>query len=312
MTLQHSETPFEAQPKANTTTPNTDSTKKASQRTLKLTLPNASPQKFRLRFSASEESLKNQLQLPRIRDNTGRDDYWQLIKPKTAEIIYQAKNQPHKATLPRTLKAIPQSIESIYHWDQSNPVHLSVNRYSKAQAPKTILESMYFYTSYAENGKAISVIKFCLPKGHQENIKIKALKNAQVWSLKVNAQSVTPLTQKSAEQTYWVIPIKDGSQENEIEFTYITQHPRLTLEGRLPIELAETQLAAHTAYVAIGLAERLELVALEADLDSSQIDAIPNVPGFSGKPHVFQNSLYRGEALSGALFYKEPLHQEAL
>jgi hypothetical protein len=102
-----------------------------------------------------------------------------------------------------------------------------------------------------------------------------------------------------------VIPLDEGA--SVIELAYLQKGEKLGLEGRLNVMVPATGLAARKLNVAIALAERVELIAMEGGLEPTQGSGWPTVQGFAGKPYFFTRPFYRGDQLDAAIYYQEPL-----
>jgi hypothetical protein len=161
---------------------------------------------------------------------------------------------------------------------------------------------MHLYTSFSENGSALSVLRLELPAAAGRRLQLQPIAGAEIWSLSVNGQ---PRSLYSQEAGNWVIPLDEGA--SVVELAYLQKGDKLGLKGRLPVLVPATGLAARKLNVAIALAERVELIAMEGELEPTAGNGWPSVPGFAGKPYFFTHPFYRGTQLDAAIYYQEPL-----
>lgn len=171
--------------------------------------------------------------------------------------------------------------------------------------PALVLEHIDFSTSFSDNGNALSTLRLKLPAEAGRQLRLRAIADAEVWSVTVNDEPVRLLQ----EDQHWVIPLP--GEAAQVLLSFLRASERLGLEGRLEFQIPALGLPAREARVTVGLAERLELVALEGDLEPDPERRWSPPPGFSGKPYRFRYPYYRGDALGAAIYYQEPIAEDA-
>jgi hypothetical protein len=92
-----------------------------------------------------------------------------------------------------------------------------------------------------------------------------------------------------------------------VELAYLTRGQRLGLEGRLDLLFPAIGIAARQLHVAVSLADRVELMAIEGDLVHASGGGWPPVEGFEKAVHHFVHPFYRGDAVHAAVYYQEPM-----
>ena len=267
---------------------------------------------FVIRFEADAKENLSAMSLPRFVDNTAPQDSFQIIEPIAAQISLAGKDLQRdvaSSRLPLSLRSQTQ-INGVYQKvGDAGTFNLKLHRFDEVQAPDIVLDELFFYTSFAENGNEISVLRMQLPDAAGDRLILKPIPNTEVWSLLVNGKKQEVFTRKNNEnETVWVLPLASNS-ESIIELTYLQKHKKLGLEGSLPILIPETGLAAQKVFVTVGLTDRVELVAVEGELTPAEDKKCPVVQSFSGKPYLFKYPFYRGDSMQAAIFYKEPLEQ---
>ncbi len=274
---------------------------------------------FTLRFEADAKQSLVDLQLPALTGNVGREGIFQILEPVEAQISLSGENIQRDLSynrLPASIKLNSDVSGDFQKIEKSQSFNLDLKRFDAVEAPQIVLNELFFYTSFAENGNEISVIRMELPKQAGDRLELSPIPNTEIWSLLVNGKKKEVFTQtvpdeNNNQQTVWVIPLEDN-ESSIVELTYIQNHKKLGLEGRLSITVPETGLAAEKVFVSVGLTERVELVAMEGDLTPAETAQCPVVKSFTGKPYIFQYPFYRGKALEAAIFYKEPLDKSLI
>ncbi len=176
-------------------------------------------------------------------------------------------------------------------------------RFQAVSTPEIVLDAIHFYTSFAENGSALAVLRLELPTETGSKLQLKPIPGAEIWSLTVNGQAKSLYTHEAGN---WIIPL-DQDQASVVELAYLQKGDKLGLKGSVSLNMPATGLTARRVNVAVALAERVQLIALEGDLDPTQGKQWPKVQGFTGTPYYFTRPFYRGESLNAAIYYKEPI-----
>ena len=265
---------------------------------------------FIIRFEVDAKENLADLHLPVLLENIGQQGGFQILEPVEAQISLTGEKIKRDLSYSRLPVSIKQNVNVTGDYqkiERSESFNLNLKRFDTVEAPQIVLNELFFYTSFAENGNEISVIRMELPKQAGDRLVLNPIPNTEIWSLLVNGKKKEVFTQTNDDQeTIWVIPLEEN-ESSIVELTYIQNHKKLGLEGKLSIIVPETGLAAQKVFVSVGLTDRVELVAMEGDLTPAETAQCPIVKSFTGKPYIFQYPFYRGKALEAAIFYKEPL-----
>ncbi|MFK8066972.1 MAG: hypothetical protein AB8D52_01875 [Gammaproteobacteria bacterium] len=263
---------------------------------------------FTIRFEADTKQNLEKIKLPTIKNNIGLENGFQIIEPIEAQISVSGKSLAQNISSSRLPIKLRQKNSITGTYNKAESFDLNLKRFETVESPQIVLDELFFYTSFADNGNEISVIRVELPENSSDRLLLNSIPGTEVWSLLVNGNKRDIFTQENDRQDpVWVIPLAEQGS-SVIELTYSQKHKKLGLEGKLPITIPETGLAAQKVFVCVGLTSRLELVAVEGELTPDEYAQCPVVQSFSsGKPYIFQYPFYRGNALQAAIFYKEPL-----
>lgn len=167
-----------------------------------------------------------------------------------------------------------------------------------------VLEEVDFSTAYSDNGNAFSTLRLKLPAEAGRQLRLPAIPGAEVWSVRVGDEPARLLRQDDE----WVIPLPGES--TTLLLSFLRGGERLGLSGRLEFPIPALGLPAREARITVGLAGRLDLVALEGELEPAPGGGWTPPPGFSGKAYRFRYPYYRGEALAAAIYYEEPVSED--
>ena len=271
-----------------------------------LSLPRDWMSPFTLRFESAISPELSKLGLPAVVSNEGREGEFQLVQPVEARIAVSAEELERDLSSARLSEPVQQNAQVVdtYLAVPANSVlSLTLERFDAVDAPDVVLDAIHFYTSFAENGTAISVLRLDLPATPDNRLQLKSIPGAEIWSVTVNGAERSLYTH---QQGVWIVPLPEQVSA-VVELTYIQKREKLGLEGQLPVTVPETGLAAQRVFVGIALAERVELIALESDLTPSDGTHWPRVKSFAGTAYYFEYPFYRGESLTANIYYKEPL-----
>ena len=264
---------------------------------------------FIVRFEMEAKESLVSLEIPKFSNNIGQQNSFQIIEPVEAQINLTGKNITRGLSYNRLPVSLRKNAHVLGNYNQAEQFNLKLKRFEEVKSPEIVLDELYFYTSFADNGHEISVIRIELPENSGDRLFLNSIPNTEIWSLLVNGNKQEVFTRRNDDQKpVWVIPLSENGR-SIVELTYLQKHKKLGLEGKLPIIIPETGLAAHKVFVSIGLAERLELVAVEGELAPAENAECPMVQNFSGKSYLFEYPFYRGKSMQAAIFYKEPLEQ---
>ena len=280
--------------------------KEADDDELIVTLPDDWQQPFTLQYE--RDAVTGEIVLPGIEGNQGREGEFQIREPVEARISAIAEGLQRDlpvSRLPAALRRFVQATGSYSRSAENAVLELDVLRFEAVSAPEIVLDTINFYLSFTENGSALSVLRLELPPDTGQKLALKPIPGAEIWSLSVNNEARSLYRQG---EDSWIIPLA-AEGASIVELAYLQKGDKLGLKGRLALSMPETGLAARRVDVAIALPERIELVALEGELEPAKGKTWPRVQGFAGKPYYFSHPFYRGEALDAAIFYKEPIDE---
>jgi hypothetical protein len=125
--------------------------------------------------------------------------------------------------------------------------------------------------------------------------------------LKVNGKKMAVYT-SGANDPFWIIPLAKG-KTSKIELAMLRKSKKLGLRGRLEAVLPKMELPSRKALIAIGLPPRVELLSFEGDIAPDTDCQTKHPEDFIGTPYYFSKSFYKGEGISVAVSYKEPVKQ---
>ena len=179
-------------------------------------------------------------------------------------------------------------------------------QYKTVSTPPIVLDSVACFTSFEENGSALSVIVMDLPPEAGSNIKINSIPAAEIWSLKVNGKK-RKVYSSDAKESQWIIPLSKG-KASHVELALLREGEKMGLHGRLVAYLPGMEFPSRKVYFAIALPERVQLMSFEGPLNPA-LKSFKNAPReFIGKPYYFSKSFYKGAGMKVAVFYKEPVN----
>jgi len=183
-------------------------------------------------------------------------------------------------------------------------ITLTVKRFQTVATPDMVLDSQSFFSSFEENGNVLSVLIVDVPPEMGARMKLAAVPGAEVWSLTVNGASKEVY---AGERDTWLIPLERG-QRSHVELAFLTQGPKLGLQGRLDVVMPESGLPSREVRVGVALPERVQLLSAEGPVSAASGKAWEVPSEFVGKPHFFSRSFYKGEGMTLAIAYKEPVN----
>ncbi|MCC6488639.1 MAG: hypothetical protein IT364_14170 [Candidatus Hydrogenedentes bacterium] len=273
-----------------------------------LRLPPGYQDPFTLEFVVENvvDGTPLELTLPAVAGNTGRQDRCIVEDPEDGQIAVAADDLVSRVPVERLGPAFAEQLVSSRYFmtvPAGGVLTLTPTRYQQVSAPSTVLEAIYFFNSFEENGKVLSILVMDVPPETGPRMTLKAIAGAEIWSLKVNGASKKVYT---GEDGTWMIPV-ESTGVSHVELAFLQEGTKLGLQGRLEATLPETGLASQDVRVGIALPARVDLLSLEGPVSPSD-GASWQVPAeFVGKPHFFSRAFYRGEAMTLAVSYKEPV-----
>ena len=269
-----------------------------------LKLPTDWQQPFRIEYE-SDLNLDS-LPLPSIKQNEGREGEFQIIEPFDTRLTPLAEGLSTKLKIERLSNKMRQYsavLGEYWRVPFNSSLALKIERFAPVSTPAVVLDNIHYYLSFAENGTALTVLRLQLPPAAGRQLSLQSVADAEIWSLTVNDQQRQLLQQ----QDKWIVPLAEDQSGSLVELAYLRKGDKLGLQGRLDFAIPKTSLAARKLNVAIALGERVQLVALEGELEPAKGKNWPKVKGFSKKAYYFSYPFYRGDGIDAAIYYKEPL-----
>lgn len=178
------------------------------------------------------------------------------------------------------------------------------NVLSEVDTPEAVLESVTFFSSFTEDGTVLSAMHLIIPPNDNHQLELDPIDGADVWSLEVNDK---PRSLYLSANNKWVIPL-DAKSDSKVVLAYLTRGKKLGLEGRLDLQLPETGLTARELNLIVGLPERMQMLAMDSDLQPASNNSLPEFSSFSGHPHYFSKPFYRGQSFNASIIYQEPVN----
>ena len=245
--------------------------------------------------------------LPRIEDNTGHEGRFVLDDLEDGEVTATAEGMVSDIPVDGLGEELRKGVEKhrVYARVPVNEtITLTVKRFQTVATPDMVLDSQSFFSSFEENGNVLSVLIVDVPPEMGARMKLAAVPGAEVWSLTVNGASREVY---AGEDDTWLIPLERG-QRSHVELAFLTQGPKLGLQGRLEVVLPESGLPSREVCVGVALPERVELLSVEGPVSPAR-GADWELPAeFVGKPYLFSRAFYKGEGMTLAVAYKEPVN----
>lgn len=172
-------------------------------------------------------------------------------------------------------------------------------------APPIVLESLAFFAAFEESGACLSTLVMDIPREAGPRLRLPVIADATIWSLRVNGKRQKVTVEDGGA---WVIPL-DDAETSHVELALLRQGEPLGLRGRLTAVIPAVNLSAQIVRVGIALPPQLQLLAIEGPVSPASGESWQAPTGFIGKPHYFARSFHRGEEMTLAVSYKEPVKQ---
>ncbi|WDP91996.1 MAG: hypothetical protein HUN04_20660 [Desulfobacter sp.] len=175
--------------------------------------------------------------------------------------------------------------------------------YKAVSTPPVVLDTVHCFTTFEEGGNILSVISAKIPPEAGAAFAVKALAGAEIWQCKINNKKVKVYKSPGGD---WIFPLA-RDRDSRLELSLLSRGRKLGLHGRLDLTLPRMALPARRINIALGLPKRVELVSFQGPLSPSR-PFKARAPGeFSGTPYYFSRSFHKGEAVTMAVSYKEPV-----
>ena len=179
-------------------------------------------------------------------------------------------------------------------------------RLVQVDTPDAVLDSVTFFVSFTEDGTVLSAMNLELPPNEENQLLLEPIAGAELWSLHVNGK---PRSLYQTPGSKWVVPL-DPKVNSRVVLAYLTRSDKLELEGRLDFSIPETGLAAREVNLMVGLPQRMQMLAMDSDLQPASGNGWPRFRSFNGRPHFFSRPFYRGHAFTSSIIYQEPVKLE--
>lgn len=259
---------------------------------------------FTLRYHLPLDELVAVWQVPMIEGNFGNQKGFYIspsvglsIEPSHPELISNIAI----SSLSKQMVSVARQNEPYYQIVVGEPVTLKIQRFSEVSKPEFILDTLHFRVDITDTGKRRNTLTFVLPVQNQATqITLKAIPQAQLWSLKVDGE-LKPLYQQKGRD--WVLPVT-ANKQSTVELVYLEELDKPGISGNMDINLPETQLAAEMLYVSIMLPSRLSLINIDTAMLAEDQGETNNQPN----QYFFRSPYYRGGAMSSSLYYAESLN----
>lgn len=245
--------------------------------------------------------------LPAIEGNTGAEARFTVEEPDDGQVTVAAEGLVSRIPVEKLGEVLGKSVGRSLFYTKAQPnteIRLAYKPFQTVGTPTTVLDAQALFVSFEENGNVLSVLRMDVPPEVGARLKLKAVADAEIWSLTVNdvKQSVY-----SGEQDVWILPL-DGTQMSHVELAFLQRGPKLALQGALKVPVPETGLPSRELHVGVALPARVNLLSLEGPVSPAAGDQWKPPAEFLGKPHFFSRSFYRGEGMTLAVAYKEPVN----
>ena len=188
------------------------------------------------------------------------------------------------------------------HVDQPVDGVVAKERLVRIETPDAVLDAVTFFVSFAEDGSVLTAMNLELPPNEANQLVLDPIADAEVWSLSVNGQARS-LYRSPGQQ--WIVPL-DPRVSSRVVLAYLTRADRLGLEGRLDFDIPKTGLTARQVNLKVGLPRRMQMLAMDSELQPASGKGWPKFGSFNGRPHYFSRPFYRGHAFSSSIIYQEP------
>ncbi|MBI5095167.1 MAG: hypothetical protein HZB26_22370 [Candidatus Hydrogenedentes bacterium] len=245
--------------------------------------------------------------LPVIEGNTGAEGRFAVEEPDDGQVTVTAEGLISRIPVEKLGEALSKNAGRNLFYMKAPPaaqIRIAYKPFQTVSAPATVLDSQGLFVSFEENGNVLSVLRMDVPPEVGARMKLKAVPDAEIWSLTVNnvKQSVY-----AGEQGVWILPL-DGTQVSHVELAFLRRGQKLALQGALEAFMPETGLPSRELYVGIALPPRVNLLSLEGPVSPASGEQWQPPAEFLGKPHFFSRSFYKGEGINLTIAYKEPVN----
>lgn len=275
---------------------------------IELKLPDEHQEPFTIEWAqdAPADAGPVVLTLPTIEGNGGQQGRFIVDEPEDGQIAVSAEDVVSRIPverLPEPLRQAAAGAQFCMSVAAESAITLTSTTFQAVSTPTTVLESVYLFSAFEENGNVLSVLVMDVPPEAGPRLALKAVLNAEIWSLKVNGIGKKVY---EGDEGSWMIPL-DGGAPSHVELAFLEEKTKLGLQGRLEASVPETGLAAQEVRIGIALPSRVELLSIEGPVSPAKGEEWPIPAEFIGSRHFFSRAFYKGEGMALAVSYKEPV-----
>jgi hypothetical protein len=274
-------------------------------------IPPDSPGPFEIQIAVDELTGEGAyaFRLPTITGNNGREGDFVLEEPDDGRISLRGDGLVRDLPAARLGAAFGRAVggnRSYMHMPEGQTVALAMERFRSIATPNIVLDTQRYFIAFEENGNVLSVLAMDIPAEVGRRLELKAVPDTEIWSLTVNGKRRKVYANDSG---MWIIPLEVG-KISHIELALLRKGDALGLHGRLEALLPATGLPSRTVEVGLALPERVQLLSLEGPLSPAARISVGVPAEFVGRPHFFARSFYKGQGMTFAVAYKEPVKQK--
>jgi hypothetical protein len=244
---------------------------------------------------------------PQIEGNTGRHEYFVVDEPDDAQVAVNGEGLIAQIPAERLGEALSKALRqdrSLMSIPDNETLRLTIHWFQAMHTAAVVLDFLSLFTSFEENGNVLSVLVMDVPPEAEPRLKLKAVPDAEVWSLTVNGTKRDVFV---GDQGSWLIPLERGNASH-VELAFLRKGTKLGLQGKLDAVVPETGMPSRELRVGVALPARVELLFAEGPVNPAPGEGWQPPSEFVGKPYFFARSFYKGEGMTLSLSYKEPVN----
>ena len=265
------------------------------------------PFAFEVALDLPENGAPLSFELPAVEGNTGSQGRFVLIEPDDGQVSATASGLVDRIPAARLDEALAGFVPDCRYFaslPSDESITLDVRRFQTQSAALTVLGTQSLYVSIDDTGRSLSVLTLDLPSEVGPRLVLKPVVGGEIWSLTVNDTARSVFTD---EDGHWIIPL-DSGQTSHVALSVLHKGPPLGLQGKLEVSVPETGLPSQELRVGLGLPARIEVQSVEGPVSTAKEPDWLLPPDFVGKRYFFSQAFYKGEGLTLAVSYKEPVN----
>jgi len=265
---------------------------------------------FWLRFALQQTAVNAETAflLPRIDKNNGNEGNFIAEEPPDGQVRLSGKEIVSQIPVSRLGKEICQAAGTDRAYMRAAPgetIGLTFARFQTVSTPPVVLDALFLFTSFEENGNTLSTLVMDVPPEAGPRLRLPGIADATIWSLSVNGETKKVYSDSDA----WVVPLAENTPSH-VELALLRKGQPLGLRGRLETIVPQTGFPSQRVCVGIALPARVQLMSIEGPVSPAPGEEWKTPRGFVGKPHYFSRSFHNGEEMRVAVSYKEPIEQK--